>query len=174
MIRSATRPGLRAILIGFAAATLALAACAPPAPPPKPAATDAKPAAAVTGDAAAGRTLFTAKGCIACHTAQGVQGATGTIGPNLNGIGDPMVAGHALDVADCSLERLDRIVLEAEREREIEDNLGVGRARDLSEQRRVDGEHQISSHQVEVGDESVVDEQPAAVAERVAVRLLHR
>ena len=32
--------------------------------------------------------LFTAKGCIACHVAQGVQGATGTIGPNLNGIGD--------------------------------------------------------------------------------------
>jgi cytochrome c2 len=42
----------------------------------------------VSGDAANGRTLFTAKGCIACHTAQGVQGATGTIGPNLNGIGD--------------------------------------------------------------------------------------
>ena len=93
MIRRASRPGLRAVLVGLAAATLALAACAPPAPPPKPAATDAKPAAsgggAITGDAANGRTLFTAKGCIACHTAQGVQGATGTIGPNLNGIGDP-------------------------------------------------------------------------------------
>ena len=68
--------------------------------PPKPAETPpssgqaAKPAAStgggtVTGDVAAGRTLFTAKGCIACHTAQGAQGATGTIGPNLNGIGDP-------------------------------------------------------------------------------------
>ena len=92
MTRSASRPGLRAILIGLAAATLVLAACAPPAPPAKPTGTDAKPAAsaggAVTGDAANGRTLFTAKGCIACHTAQGVQGATGTIGPNLNGIGD--------------------------------------------------------------------------------------
>ena len=69
-----------------------LAACAPPTPPPKPAATDSKPAASggtVAGDAAAGRTLFLAKGCIACHTAQGIQGATGTIGPNLNGIGDP-------------------------------------------------------------------------------------
>ena len=92
MTRSASRPGLRAILIGLAVATLALAACAPPAPPPKPAGSDAKPTASggtVAGDAAAGRTLFTAKGCIACHTAQGVQGATGTIGPNLNGIGDP-------------------------------------------------------------------------------------
>jgi cytochrome c oxidase subunit 2 len=79
-------------LISLAAATLVLAACAPPPPPPKPAGTESKPAAAsggtVAGDAAAGRTLFTAKGCIACHTAQGVQGATGTIGPNLNGIGD--------------------------------------------------------------------------------------
>jgi cytochrome c2 len=83
------RPGLRAGLIGLAVAVLSLAACAPPPPPPKPATTDAKPAGApIAGDAAAGRTLFTAKGCIACHTAQGVQGATGTIGPNLNGIGD--------------------------------------------------------------------------------------
>jgi cytochrome c2 len=72
---------------------LVLAACAPPSRPPAPAAKDANPAAssggAITGDPANGRTLFTAKGCIACHTAQGVQGATGTIGPNLNGIGDP-------------------------------------------------------------------------------------
>ena len=71
----------------------ALAACAPPAPPSAPAAKEAQPAASggapVTGDAAAGRDLFLRKGCIACHVAQGVQGATGTIGPNLNGIGDP-------------------------------------------------------------------------------------
>jgi cytochrome c len=92
--RRASRPGFRAALIGLtAAATLALAACAPPSAPPASAAKDAKPAASsggtITGDAANGRTLFTAKGCIACHTAQGVQGATGTIGPNLNGIGDP-------------------------------------------------------------------------------------
>jgi len=93
VIRRAFRPGFRAILIGLMATILVLAACAPPAPPPKPASSDAKPAASTgggvaTGDAANGRTLFTAKGCIACHTAQGVQGATGTIGPNLNGIGD--------------------------------------------------------------------------------------
>ena len=92
MIRRASSPGFRALSIGLVAGTLALVACAPPAPPPKPT-TDAKPAASsgapIAGDAANGRTLFTAKGCIACHTAQGVQGATGTIGPNLNGIGDP-------------------------------------------------------------------------------------
>jgi cytochrome c oxidase subunit 2 len=85
------RPASRACLIGLAASILALAACAPASPPAAPA---AKPAAAsggstIAGDANAGKTLFAQKGCIACHVAQGVQGATGTIGPNLNGIGDP-------------------------------------------------------------------------------------
>ena len=94
MIRRASRPGLRAIADRARRRPPSSSRPAPPpAPPPKPA-TDAKPAAStggstITGDAANGRTLFTAKGCIACHTAQGVQGATGTIGPNLNGIGDP-------------------------------------------------------------------------------------
>ena len=43
----------------------------------------------VDGDANAGRMLFSSKGCIACHVAPGVPGATGTIGPSLAGIGDP-------------------------------------------------------------------------------------
>jgi cytochrome c oxidase subunit 2 len=70
---------------------LLAAACGAPPPPSGP---DAKPTAAasggaaVTGDANAGKTLFQQKGCIACHTAAGVTGANGTIGPNLNGIGD--------------------------------------------------------------------------------------
>jgi len=69
------------------AVVVASAACAPPAPP---ASKDAKPAAAsVAGDVNNGKQLFQSKGCIACHVAQGVPGATGTIGPNLNGIGDP-------------------------------------------------------------------------------------
>ena len=42
-----------------------------------------------TPDVNNGKQLFQSKGCIACHVAQGVPGATGTIGPNLNGIGDP-------------------------------------------------------------------------------------
>jgi len=89
-----------AALVGLAAAALTLAACAPPppAPPAAPAkpAEAAKPAAAassggggaIAGDANNGKTLFTSKGCIACHVAQGIPNATGTIGPNLNGIGD--------------------------------------------------------------------------------------
>ena len=70
---------------------LLAAACG--APPP-PTGANAKPTAAaaggaaVTGDVNNGKTLFQQKGCIACHTAQGIPGANGTIGPNLNGIGD--------------------------------------------------------------------------------------
>ncbi len=45
--------------------------------------------AAVSGDVNNGKQLFQAKGCIACHAAPGVPGATGTIGPSLAGIGDP-------------------------------------------------------------------------------------
>jgi cytochrome c oxidase subunit 2 len=80
----------RALPIGLMLATVALSACAPPpAPAPKDAASAAQGGgAAVTGDGNTGKTLFQQKGCIACHVAQGVPGATGTIGPNLNGIGD--------------------------------------------------------------------------------------
>lgn len=86
----------RGLLLGVAAAALLLTACIPPPPPPPPKASpDAAGGAAsggaaakVVGDAANGRTLFTSKGCIACHVAQGVPGAVGTIGPSLNGLGD--------------------------------------------------------------------------------------
>jgi cytochrome c2 len=47
------------------------------------------PPSSIGGDVEKGKQLFLTKGCIACHTAAGVQGANGTIGPNLNGIGDP-------------------------------------------------------------------------------------
>lgn len=106
---SGYRRGIRPfglLTAALVAVTVLMAACTPPPPPAAPPAKDAsKPAAAtgsgasgsgaagggatVTGDAANGRQLFVSKGCIACHVAQGVPGATGTIGPNLNGIGDP-------------------------------------------------------------------------------------
>ena len=44
----------------------------------------------------------------------------------------------------------------------------------VREQARLDGEHQVAAHLVEAGQDAVVDEQPAAVAERVAVGLLDR
>jgi cytochrome c2 len=70
--------------------TSAMAACTPSTPAAGAAsAGSANPAAkAFGGDVAKGKMLFQSKGCIACHTAAGVPGATGTIGPNLNGIGD--------------------------------------------------------------------------------------
>lgn len=50
-----------------------------------PAASTAPPAAA-GGDATAGQVVFTAKGCVACHTIQGVPGAVGKIGPELTNV----------------------------------------------------------------------------------------
>ena len=42
------------------------------------------PPAAASDDAKAGQQLFAQKACVACHTIQGVPGAVGVIGPNLN------------------------------------------------------------------------------------------
>ena len=67
-----------------------------------------------------------------------------------------------------------RVVLEPEGQREVEQDLGIRLAVDGRVQRRVDVEHQIAFDPVEVVDEAVVHEQPAAAAERMAVRLLHR
>jgi cytochrome c6 len=55
-----------------------------PQPPPAttPATTPAQPPAA-TGDAAAGKAVFTSAGCASCHTLKDA-GATGTVGPNLD------------------------------------------------------------------------------------------
>jgi cytochrome c oxidase subunit 2 len=100
-------------IVGIVGTGLLLAACSVPPPPPAPASKEAKPAAsassssgAVTGDAAAGRELFRSKGCIACHVAQGIPGATGTIGPNLNGIGDPAKRPKLADGAANSPEHI--------------------------------------------------------------------
>ena len=41
------------------------------------------PAAAAGGDAAAGPAVFAGKGCVVCHTIQGLAGAVGQIGPEL-------------------------------------------------------------------------------------------
>jgi len=42
------------------------------------------------GNADAGKQVFTSKGCTACHTIEGVQGAVGTVGPNLTHIASQM------------------------------------------------------------------------------------
>lgn len=94
-VRRAAHPWLAA---AFASATLLAACGGAPAGGAKPEAkaAGAQPAAqakgvgggSVQGNADTGKTLFSSKGCIACHVAPGVPGATGTIGPSLAGIGD--------------------------------------------------------------------------------------
>jgi mono/diheme cytochrome c family protein len=51
--------------------------------PPTTTSEAAVPPQYANGDAAAGKDLFAAKGCVACHTLA-AAGATGTIGPNLD------------------------------------------------------------------------------------------
>jgi mono/diheme cytochrome c family protein len=53
-----------------------------PAPPPP---TTSKPPPAPAGDAAAGKTLFNAQGCSACHTFK-PAGATAKVGPDLDNL----------------------------------------------------------------------------------------
>lgn len=59
------------------------------------------------GDSEAGKQAFAAK-CIACHVADGVPGAIGVFGPNLNGIGDPSKRPQLVDGKDNSPENLAR------------------------------------------------------------------
>lgn len=50
---------------------------------PKPAAVPDTPASKLTGDPAAGKTIFTSAGCVSCHTLAAAK-STGTVGPNLD------------------------------------------------------------------------------------------
>jgi mono/diheme cytochrome c family protein len=50
---------------------------------PKPTLEPATPALKLTGDAAAGRSIFLKTGCVGCHTLADAH-ATGTVGPNLD------------------------------------------------------------------------------------------
>lgn len=91
------QPSFKSVLVVAAVTTILMLAdrIALPSAPPRVSSAEAqsRPAASgavakVTGDANAGKALFTEKGCVACHVAQGVPGAVGTIGPSLNGLGD--------------------------------------------------------------------------------------
>lgn len=80
------------ILFGVAALVTFLSvltiACTPPSSRGGQQSADGADKATATGagDPQHGRTLLVEKGCGACHTARGVPEATGSIGPNLNGI----------------------------------------------------------------------------------------
>ena len=59
-------------------------------------ATEARPAVdqSLGGDPAEGRQSFLTRGCIACHQAQGIREATGSLGPSLTGLASrPTIAG---------------------------------------------------------------------------------
>jgi hypothetical protein len=71
------------------------------------------------------------------------------------------------------LDSFRRIVFQAEAERQVEQDLGVGLPLDLGKQRFVHREHQVALDRGEAVDEPVVHEQPAAMPERMAVRLLN-
>ncbi len=76
---------LAALLVASCGGGARAGSAAKPAEKSKPAAS----AGGAAGNVDNGKQLFAAKGCIACHVAPGVPGASGTIGPNLTGIGDP-------------------------------------------------------------------------------------
>jgi hypothetical protein len=100
---------------------------------------------------------------------------TFTVGdPNrhLHRVLDPVLAALRLDVRDRPLHRPQRILFESGRERQVEEQLRVGRSGDPEEERRIDLQQQVSPHGLEAPDQPVVNEQPAAVAERMAIRLL--
>ncbi len=81
--------GPREGLLVLTLAALLLAGCggAPQAGAAKPAqGSQSAASGGGPGDVDNGRQLFQSKGCIACHVAPGVPGASGTIGPNLTGI----------------------------------------------------------------------------------------
>lgn len=105
--RAARRGRVAAGLLGVLVSVVVLAACGAPVAPgagPKPAASGG--GSSVGGDETAGKQLFSSKGCIACHVAPGVPGATGTIGPSLAGIGDAAKRPKLTDGADNTPERV--------------------------------------------------------------------
>ena len=64
---------------------------------PRPMTADLRPAPGVPGDPNNGMALFTARGCVACHTIRPMDNATGAIGPNLTNMAlRPTIAGEEI------------------------------------------------------------------------------
>ena len=79
---------------------------------------------------------------------------------------------HILNEADHSSDRSWWVILETEREREVEQQLRIRRSFDKRVQGLVDGERELAFYTRELAHETVVNPEPAAVAKRVAVGLL--
>ncbi|HEY8477222.1 MAG TPA: c-type cytochrome [Chloroflexota bacterium] len=71
-------------LAWLVAVAVLVAGCAAPSPNGATTARATDDAANGTVGASRGRQLFVSRNCGACHTIEGVQGATGTVGPNLS------------------------------------------------------------------------------------------
>ncbi|MPZ15891.1 MAG: c-type cytochrome [Chloroflexi bacterium] len=103
------------ILLAATSLFVAGSACipAPPSPPatPRPPTggppvTKLTPAPTVPGDPEHGRQLISTKQCPTCHTVQGVQGATGTLGPNLTNVAlRPTLAGDTIQNSPSNMAR---------------------------------------------------------------------
>jgi cytochrome c2 len=68
----------------------------------------ASKAAELSPEAAAGRQLFVAKGCGACHRAPGIPEAQGTIATNLRSVGNPAAHPKIAGVLDNTPENMQR------------------------------------------------------------------
>lgn len=109
---------MQKVLVVLGVAMAFVMACGQSAPTPAPpagggaAATATRPAGSSGGQtpggssggaasADRGKALITEKGCIACHVVKSVPGAVGTIGPELDGVGDtakrPKIVVNTLD-----------------------------------------------------------------------------
>src|SRR5215216_5423768 len=83
-----------------------------------------------------------------------------------------MTMPNVLHKADPLLDGRRRIIFQAESERQVEQHLRIGRSLHVRIQRLVHGEREIALYEVEVAYEAVVNPQPLAVTEGVAVGLL--
>ena len=83
-----------------------------------------------------------------------------------------MAVANLFDEAHHQLECREWVILEAERQRKVEEAPLSRSIPRYWKQRRVDCEHEITTHAWILAHESIVHEEPAAVSERMGVRLL--
>jgi hypothetical protein len=87
--------------------------------------------------------------------------------------GDAVRLGDGLDATGHALQRSERVLLQTEGQRQIEEHLRVGRTQDVGEELGRDLHQQLPADLLHLEDLAVVHEQPLLVAEGMAVRLLH-
>lgn len=90
-------------------------------------------AAATGGDPSRGEAMFIQYGCGSCHALQGVRGATGSVGPPLDGISVRAIIGGHLANTPANMERWIRDPQQVAPGTAMPDlNVGAADARDMS------------------------------------------